>query len=141
MQVRKMGEHFVIRLEAGEEVVSTLKGWMEQQGIRAGFFWALGALSRAELGYFDAETKSYRRSPVEEQVEVASMLGDASIAEDGSLLLHIHVVLSQADGQALGGHLFEGFVYPTLEVLLLPLPGTLQRQRDPNSGLQALDLR
>ncbi|RLC77111.1 MAG: hypothetical protein DRI61_12125 [Chloroflexi bacterium] len=140
MQARKMGEHFIIRLEAGEEVVSTLKNWVEQQGIKAGFFWGLGALSRAELGYFDAEVKSYRRIPVEEQVEALSMIGNISIAEDGNLLLHIHVILGRADGRTLGGHFFEGFVYPTLEIILLPLPGTLQRRTDPVSGLQALAL-
>jgi predicted DNA-binding protein with PD1-like motif len=57
------------------------------------------------------------------------------VADQGKPKLHVHVVLGRRDGQALGGHLLEAIVRPTLEVLLIESHGHLRRDCDPVSGL------
>jgi hypothetical protein len=47
-------------------------------------------------------------------------------------------VLGKADATAHGGHLIEGHVRPTLEAVVVELPGHLQREMDERIGL-ALD--
>ena len=42
---------------------------------------------------------------------------------------------------AMGGHLMEGHVRPTLEVILTESPRHLQRKFDPESGLALIDLQ
>jgi hypothetical protein len=86
------------------------------------------------LGYFDWERKTYKRIPVEEQVEVVSLLGDFALQENAPKL-HAHVVLGKSDGSALGGHLLEAEVRPTLEVIVIDSPSYLRRVVDPESGL------
>jgi hypothetical protein len=49
--------------------------------------------------------------------------------------LHPHVVVSRSDGTALGGHLLEAHVRPTLEVVLTESPKHLHKRKDSESGL------
>jgi predicted DNA-binding protein with PD1-like motif len=103
--------------------------------LAASHFTAIGAFRDATLAYFDWEKKEYKKNPVREQVEVVSLIGDVALAEDGSPKVHAHAVLGRADGTALGGHLMEAHVRPTLEVTLIETPQPLRRRHDPESGL------
>ena len=95
---------------------------------------AIGAFSSVKLGYFDWETKAYRTIPVDEQVEVLSLLGDVA-TKDGEPAVHAHVVVGRSDGTTRGGHLLEAHVRPTLEVILDESPSHLRKRHDPESGL------
>jgi predicted DNA-binding protein with PD1-like motif len=126
---------FVVVLSSGDEAMSSLKSFVEQEKIEAAQFSAIGAFRSAILGYFDWETKSYQRIPVDEQVEVASFTGDVALGPDEKPALHIHCVLGCRGGRAVAGHLLEGHVRPTLEVVLTDSPVHLRKRHDPESGL------
>ena len=57
----------------------------------------------------------------------------------GDPKVHAHIVVGKADGTAHGGHLLQGRVRPTLEVILIETPGHLRRTFDPRTGLALLD--
>jgi predicted DNA-binding protein with PD1-like motif len=116
-------------------VISGLTGFAREKRLAGSHFTAIGAFGEATLAYFDWETKEYKKIPVREQVEVVSLIGDVALAEDGSPQLHAHAVLGRSDGTALGGHLLEARVRPTLEVTLVETPRHLHRKHDPESGL------
>jgi hypothetical protein len=122
-------------LDAGDEVMATLQSFVERQEITAAQFTAIGALSDAELMYFDWDKKDYLRIPIHEQVEVASLIGDVAVAPSGSPALHIHLVIGKRDGSAMAGHLGEGHVRPTLEVIMTESPVHLRKVKDPQTGL------
>ena len=126
---------FVVVLETGDEAMSTLKRFAEEQRLTAAQITAIGAFREAVITYFDWETKEYLKIPVNEQVEVASMIGDVATDENGGPALHIHLVLGKRDGSALAGHLAEGHVRPTLEVVITESPAHLRKAKDPESGL------
>jgi uncharacterized protein len=92
------------------------------------------------LGYFEWETKQYRSLPIDEQVEVLSLVGDVSLAPDGQPGVHAHIVVGKADGTAHGGHLLRAAVRPTLEVVLTESPTHLQWQPDPDAGIPLIRL-
>ena len=125
---------WAVVLETGDEVVSCLLEFARTQGLGAARLTAIGAFRRAVLGYFDWERKDYRCNPVERQVEVVSLIGDIALKDDAPQL-HMHAVLGEADGRALGGHLLEGHVRPTLEVMVTETPAHLRRRHDEVSGL------
>jgi uncharacterized protein len=104
-------------------------------GISAAQITGIGAFSDAVLGFFDWEKKDYRKIPVREQVEVVSFMGDVAQGPDGKPALHVHAVVSRSDGTAMGGHLLEAHVRPTLEVVLTESPKRLHKRKDPVSGL------
>ena len=126
---------YAVVLETGDEVMDCLRRFAVAERIGAAQFTAIGALSDLMLMYFDWDTKSYRRIPVREQVEVASLIGDVAEGEDGKPSLHIHLVVGRRDGTAMAGHLGEAHVRPTLEVVITENPAHLRKVKDKESGL------
>jgi predicted DNA-binding protein with PD1-like motif len=126
---------FVLVLDKGDEAVRSIEGFAQANGIGAAQLTGVGAFSRTVLGFFDWETKDYVKIPVNEQVEVVSFVGDIALGPDGKPALHPHIVVSRSDGSAMGGHLLEGYVRPTLEVVLTESPRHLHKRKDPESGL------
>lgn len=129
---------FVIVLATGDEAIGTMTSFASQQGLKGSHFTAIGAFSRVVVAYFDWTTKAYQRIPIDDQVEVLSLAGDITLEKDRPKI-HAHVVVGKADATAHGGHLVEGYVRPTLEVVLTELPRHLRRRHDPVSGLGLID--
>lgn len=126
---------WVLVLDKGDEAVSAIEGFAREHAVGAAQITAIGAFSDAVLGFYDWEMKDYRKIPVQEQVEVVSLLGDVALGPDGKPALHPHVVVSRSDGSAMGGHLLEAHVRPTLEVVLTQAPKHLHKKKDPESKL------
>ena len=125
---------YAVVLDTGDEVIGELGNFVREQEVEAASLTAIGAFSRAVLGYFQWETKEYKKMPVGEQVEVLSLLGDVAVGDQGPTL-HLHAVLGRADGSTVGGHLLEAYVRPTLEVILIQPPSYLRKRKDPETGL------
>jgi uncharacterized protein len=126
---------FVVVLRTGEEVLASLNEFVDRASISAAQISAIGALSDVELKYFDWEKKAYEATRLDEQVEVASLLGDVALSPEGKPALHIHVVVGRRNGAAMAGHLGRAHVRPTLEVIVTEAPAHLRKQYDPESGL------
>jgi predicted DNA-binding protein with PD1-like motif len=103
-------------------------------------FTGIGAFQDSMLGYYDWQKKDYKKIPVREQVEVLSLVGDVAEKEDGAPQIHAHVVVGTSEGKALGGHLLEAHVRPTLELILTESPVHLRRRHDPASGLALINV-
>jgi uncharacterized protein len=123
-----------IVFETGDDVMASLARFADEHALSASRITAIGAFQRVRLGYFDWEAKHYLEIPVDEQVEVLALVGDIAL-EDDKRKVHAHVVLGRRDGSTCGGHLLEGTVRPTLEVMLVESPGYLAREHDAASGL------
>jgi len=141
-QIHEQGgeQTFALVFDTGDEVISELTRFAESNGLNAASITAIGACSSAALGYFDVERKEYAKIPVEEQVEVLSLVGDIASNEDGEPQVHAHVVLGRSDGTTRGGHLLEAYVRPTLEVILVESPRHLRREWDEEVGLALIRL-
>ncbi|MGK9170349.1 DNA-binding protein [Inquilinus limosus] len=126
---------FAVILETGEAVMECLQRFAEAERLTAAQITGIGAFSEAELRYFDWERKEYLPIPVQEQVEVASLIGDVAVSPEGKPALHVHLVLGRRDGTALAGHLAEARVRPTLELIVTEAPAHLRKALDPESGL------
>lgn len=127
-------------LESGEEAFATLTKFANDAGITAASLTAIGAFERATIGWFDFEKKAYKKIEVAEQCEVLSAIGDIAVGDDGKASLHVHVVLGLADGKTCGGHLLEGEVRPTLEVVIADTPAHLRRKKKPDLGIALIDI-
>lgn len=139
MKSKKLKHETVLIFENGDEVVSTLTKFAKENNITAAHFTAIGAFSDASLGYFDLQKKDYLRNPVKEQMEVVSLTGDIAL-DQGEPKVHAHVVVGKRDGAAMGGHLLEAHVRPTLELILHESGEQLKKKFDPRSGLALIDL-
>lgn len=126
---------FFLQLEHGEEVKSTLRRFADEHKFGAGVMRGLGAAESAVLDFYHLSTQRHETFPVEEPTEVAGLVGNLTLGEQGKPVVHLHVTLGRRNGSTLGGHVEQLIVGATLEIDLEVLPGKLRRKLDPQIGL------
>jgi hypothetical protein len=143
MKFQKLGqsaqEVFALIFGKGDEFIGGLTEFAESNNIGGSHFTAIGAFSDVTLGYFDRQRKDYKKIPIEQQVEVLSLVGDIAL-KDGRPQVHAHVVVGMSEGTARGGHILAAHVWPTLEVVLSESPRHLRRKIDAETGLALIEL-
>ncbi len=126
--------HIMARLDKGLDLAEQITNLASTAGIETAAFTAIGALSRAELSYYNQEKKEYQNFRVDHPVELVSCLGDISI-RDSRPFVHVHASLADSKGNMVGGHLIRGEVFAA-ELYLIDLSGEkLVREHDPETGL------
>lgn len=130
---------FALILDTGDEVIAALLAFAQEHHLAGSHLTAIGAFERVTLGFFEWERKDYRKIPIQEQVEVMSLVGNITLDESGKPKVHAHVVLGKSDGTAHGGHLLEGSVRPTLEIVLVESERHLRRRMNAEVGLPLID--
>jgi len=140
--IQRFGEKtFAVVFDKGDEFANGLLEFAKQERLDGASFTAIGAFSDATLGYFDRQKMDYTKIPVQEQVEVLSLVGNIAYdAEKNEPKIHAHVVLGKADGTTCGGHILEAHIWPTLEVVVVESPRHLRRTTDKETGLALLDI-
>ena len=92
-QVADTPKTFVVILDMGEEIMSSLKQFTSAAHLAGSSFKAIGALSHVELGSFNWETKKYQTAvKFDEQVELLSLIGDVAL-QDGEPQVHAHLTV------------------------------------------------
>jgi predicted DNA-binding protein with PD1-like motif len=138
-RLQQTAQRYVIRLARGELVMESLTRFCREHAIQSGIFTAIGAVEHVSLGYYNLTTREYAFQTYESPVEVASMTGNIALVE-GEPFVHAHVVLTDTENRAFGGHLEEATVAVTLEVSLVADAGSTERRLDETVGLKLLDL-
>ena len=138
MQKLKDGNFLVLRLESGEDLISSLTRACEEESINAGFITAgVGMLTEARIGYYTGER--YDQKTVKGPHELISMTGSIARAE-GKPHLHIHVALANSTHNVVGGHLFSATVHVVNEILITTFPGREFHRLQFDQMLKVLDL-
>ncbi len=128
------GRCFLCGLDHGSEIVASITALAEALEVETGAVSAIGALQRAEIGYYDQVSHEYKTIEIDHSMEIASLTGNVSI-RDGKPFLHAHATLANSEGNLLGGHLQSGTVFAA-EVYLRELVGRpLVRRHDPTTDL------
>ena len=131
---------FVIVLDPGEEAFAALSGFARDNRIKAASLTAIGAFSRATLGWFDLRAKTYKPFEIKQPCEALSFVGDLAEDEEGGPSLHLHGVVGLSDGATRGGHLLRATVQPTLEVTLTETPARVHWRKQPGRGMALIRL-
>ncbi len=141
MEYAQFGDHFVVRVDEGEEAVSTLRHFLTEHNILGGYFVAWGAFSQLKLVFNRPTESGYVQDTrtFEKQLEVASLLGNIACS-DGKPMVHAHLTVGDEEYRTYSGHLAEGTVRPMLEVFVTPFPGELRRTWHEARRLAMLDL-
>jgi uncharacterized protein len=131
---------FALTFGKGDEILSGLTEFAQMEQVTAGYFTAIGALQSARFGWFDPARKAYRDIPINQQVELISLIGDVGLVNSAPQI-HAHGSVGLPDGQVRGGHLLEAIVWPTLEVFFTICPTPLIKQHDDETNLFLFDLK
>ena len=147
---------FVLVLDAGEEAVASIKAFAKQQELQGSTVAGIGAFETCSFGHFNPATKEFTRNDLTVQAEVLALNGNIagelgqhdghedddgdgdSDSEDNGPHLHLHCVVGLNDASTRGGHLIQGIVRPTMELVIEESPVRLNRGLDRASGLVLL---
>ena len=145
---------FVLVLDAGEEAVASIKAFAKQQELQGSTVAGIGAFETCSFGHFNPATKEFTRNDLTVQAEVLALNGNIAgelgqhdghedddgdgDSEDNGPHLHLHCVVGLNDASTRGGHLIQGIVRPTMELVIEESPVRLNRGLDRASGLVLL---
>ena len=139
MESKKIGNKYIIRIDPGEEIVSILTEFCSERSIKLGKISAIGAVNEVEIGLFDPLKKEYHSNIIKGFFEILSITGNITSNKDQPYL-HMHILLSDIEYNAFGGHLNRAVVSATCEVIIEEFEGKLNRYFDKKSGLNLFEL-
>lgn len=134
MEYRKYGDTVLVRIDRGEEIVAVIRAVAEAEQIALASVTAIGATDDFTVGVYDVENQSYTPNTFRGAYEIVSLTGTVDRME-GAVYTHLHMSAGNVRGEVFGGHLNCATVSATCEVVIRLLDGTVNRRRDPETGL------
>ncbi len=139
MRYHRRESQFVVRIETGEELMGSLEQFARECNVNAGHFTGVGTAREVELGFFGASRQDPVRQVYAEELEIVNLTGNIAML-DSLPYVHCHGIFSRRDFSVVAGHLFRARVTMTAEVVVSLIPGRIDRQFDPASGLNLMAL-
>ena len=134
MDYRRFGNRVVARIDKGEEIHEQLKAIALRENIRLAEVSALGAVDDFTVGVYKVAEKKYYANSFQGYFEIVSLTGTVTTM-DGDYYAHLHMSAGNEKGEVFGGHLNRAMVSATCEMVISVLDGTVERQYDPEVGL------
>ena len=134
MDYRKFGDTYIVRIDRGEEILSSLTALCDRENIRLASVEALGAIDHAVVCVYDVPTKTFYRKEFNEPMEISNLCGTVT-RKEGKVYIHLHATLCDKDLLAHGGHANELRVSATCEMVVRTIPGEVDRKLDDQTGL------
>jgi uncharacterized protein len=130
------GPKIMGRLAPGDDLLAALTAISRARGITLGEVQAIGAVSRARLGYYNQAEQKYQFIDLARPLEILALTGNISF-KDGQPFVHAHATLGDGRGQAFGGHLAEGTIVFACEFTIQAYSADrpLERRLDEATGL------
>lgn len=138
MQYKKFKGSYFVRLERGEEILSSLAALAEKEDIALGCVSGLGAVDRFTAGVFFPQEKVYRKNDFHGNFEITSLTGTIT-RMDGKPYLHLHMSAGNEYGKVMGGHLNEAHVSATCEIVVRVVEGSVGRAFSDEIGLNLFE--
>ena len=137
MRIARDGERYLVALEPGESVRTELEAICGKHDIRTGIIrHCIGAVKDLKLAFYELPARKYIPIEVDDDTyEVAAGQGNLTW-KDGKPFLHMHVVATDREGMAGGGHLVDAIVAVTLEIEIVSYKDDIiVREYDDRVGL------
>lgn len=134
MDYRKFGDTYIVRIDRGEEIITSLNALCVKEKIRLAKVDALGAVDHAVVSVYDVPTQTFYRKEFNEPMEISNLCGTVT-RKEGQVYIHLHVTVCGKDLIAHGGHANELRVGATCEMAVRVLSGEVNRRPDEDTGL------
>jgi uncharacterized protein len=123
----------MVRLNDGSDLLQAVKDACLREGIKSGYFTALGALTHVIFAVYSLEQQRYIDLELNGYYEFTSVVGNICTVVDDfdrpvDLFVHAHINFAGHDGAVFGGHLRPGMKCVALgEVHISEISGTMKR--------------
>jgi predicted DNA-binding protein with PD1-like motif len=112
---------YTFRLKPNKDLFVSIENFCKESEIKAGCVLAcVGSLRKAAIRLANKEVIS----TWEDKFEIVSLTGTVS-----TLGSHLHISISDGEGQTIGGHLVEGnLIYTTAEIVIAAFPELIYKR-------------
>lgn len=140
MKTAKSGHNTVIiRLEPGDEIIGAIETACAQENWENAVVHGIGSVENPLLAHYRLDHKKFTQKKLSGIYEITGLQGNIAPFK-GKPLVHIHVSVSNAEMQAFGGHLVEGYCSATAELIIERLDSNFQKIDNPVIGLKTWEL-
>jgi predicted DNA-binding protein with PD1-like motif len=127
------------QLPVGADLYESISKLCTEEDIKIGKVTALGAVTQAAVAYYDQKKKVYKPITFKKHLEILNCTGNVSL-KDGKPFVHMHATFADSRGNAFGGHLTQGTIVFSCELVIEELEGkALDRRPDEITGLNLWD--
>ncbi|MEM4535932.1 MAG: DUF296 domain-containing protein [Nitrososphaerota archaeon] len=134
MKYKRIDNRIIVRLDPGDEIIKCLEEIRSVEKIN-GFFFGIGTVNYLKLGFYDFEKRGYVEKLINKNLEVTSLIGNIGVDR-----IHAHITVTDRDYNAYGGHLIEGKVSGTLEIIILEVGVELATRTSNVTGGKMVDI-
>jgi len=139
MQSTEQNNLIIGRLFTDEDLMQSLKTICQKHNVETAIMLsAIGQLKNFTLGYFDGQKYIYHDfTDVHELITISGMISWSP--EDKEYKLHLHTTVGNKEAHTFSGHLRQGSVQSTNEIVLLKTNIKVKRKKE-ETGLTGLYL-
>ena len=134
MEYKKYSQKIIVRLDRGDEIVTSLKSLASKEKINFASVSGIGAVGSVKAGYFDTKEKCFKSFDLSGDLEVVSFAGNINIM-DGETYTHFHISVADESGKVCGGHLSSAVISGTGEFVVDCIDADVGRVFDDETGL------
>ncbi|MCX7641891.1 MAG: DNA-binding protein [Elusimicrobiales bacterium] len=133
-----LGRTFVFSISKGEDLLPFIQDFCVENQIKFGIITStIGAVSKATIAAYDQKNKKYLKVSYDKEMEILSLQGNISLY-DLKPMIHAHIMLSDLNGNAFGGHLMSPTIVFSCEMMIQELTGQEIKTRKSDKITQLL---
>ena len=134
MEYKKVKNHIIVRLDVGEEIISSIMNILKNEKISFVTVTGIGATNDFTVGTYDVTNQLYKKSNYKGVYEIVSLLGNTSTMNNEPYI-HIHMSAADKNNNVVGGHLNEAYISATAEIILNIIETNVDRIKNSNTEL------
>lgn len=123
-----------LSIDKGEKVNSTIFKVCEDNNISFGWINGIGAIDDPDVGYYDIKSKKYIKKTFKGDFEIVSLIGNMTF-KDGNRFIHTHILFTDENFNAYGGHLFDATISAAGEFIIIMGDKKINREYHNGVGL------
>ena len=126
MEYKRFGRKIVVRLDVGDEIVSSITDICKAEHISSAIVSGIGFTDQMRVRVYDREADEFHFQTLTGSMEITSLTGNVLQADNG-LFTHLHVMAADQAMQIRGGHLVSCIIAATGEIVIEELEGIVTR--------------
>ena len=123
-----------LSIKRGEKINETILKACEDNNVQFGWINGIGAIQNPEVGFYDINSKKYIKKIFKGDFEIVGLTGNMTY-KDGQRFIHTHIVFTDDQFNAYGGHLFDSKISAAGEFIIMLSNNKINREYNGEIGL------
>lgn len=137
-EAKGKGLPFLLILKKDQNIHQAILRCVNAAEIDNASIHGIGAIKQVTLAFYDLKKKKYMDKLFPDIYELLALNGDVSLLK-GQRMLHLHTIIGTEDYNTHGGHLVNGVIGVTGEIMITPLQGKAVRTFNDALGLNLIN--